>query len=132
MESILRAAFMIPATDEEAWRLDRYLDALSRMDTVRRVGRVVEMVGLLVESEGPAAAVGDFAGLAGGFCVGVKVGAAVTGTSGTMSRAVGVAVVDSGTVSVPAPTHHVTPGCRQVSREVRTVGDEKCKSMRHR
>ena len=37
-----------------------HLDAVETIDTVRRTGRVVEMVGLLVESEGPAAAVGDF------------------------------------------------------------------------
>ncbi len=42
------------------WNLDRYLTAIECIDTVRRVGRVAEMVGLLVESEGPAAAVGDF------------------------------------------------------------------------
>ncbi len=51
---------MSPTGSQETWRLDRYLTALNKMETVRRVGRVVEMVGLLVESEGPAAAVGDF------------------------------------------------------------------------
>lgn len=42
------------------WDLDRCLSAVHRMDTFRWTGRVVEMVGLLVESEGPAVAVGDF------------------------------------------------------------------------
>lgn len=40
--------------------LPRLLEAVERVESVRRTGRVVEMVGLLVESEGPAAAVGDF------------------------------------------------------------------------
>lgn len=40
--------------------LGRLLEAVERVESVRRTGRVVEMVGLLVESEGPAAAVGDF------------------------------------------------------------------------
>lgn len=44
----------------DLWNLARYLGEVERIDTVRRTGRVVEMVGLLVESEGPAAAVGDF------------------------------------------------------------------------
>ena len=51
---------MSPIGSQETWRLDRYLTALNKIETVRRVGRVVEMVGLLVESEGPAAALGDF------------------------------------------------------------------------
>ncbi len=37
-----------------------YLAALERMDTLRQVGEVVEMIGLLIESRGPAAAIGDF------------------------------------------------------------------------
>ena len=44
----------------DIWNLARYLDAVNRTEPIRRIGRVVEMVGLLVESEGPAAAVGDF------------------------------------------------------------------------
>ncbi|MBL8295992.1 MAG: FliI/YscN family ATPase [Bryobacterales bacterium] len=42
------------------WDLDRCLNVVNTMDTFRWTGRVVEMVGLLVESEGPAVAVGDF------------------------------------------------------------------------
>ncbi|MFN7918628.1 MAG: FliI/YscN family ATPase [Bryobacteraceae bacterium] len=45
---------------EDCWRIERYLDALERMETCRWSGRVAELVGLLVESDGPAAAVGDF------------------------------------------------------------------------
>ena len=44
----------------DIWNLARYLSAVDQSVTVRRTGRVVEMVGLLVESEGPASAVGDF------------------------------------------------------------------------
>ncbi len=40
--------------------LPQYLAKLDRMETARWTGSVVEMVGLLVESNGPAAAVGDF------------------------------------------------------------------------
>lgn len=38
----------------------RYLEAVQGMETIACVGEVVEMAGLLVESTGPAAAIGDF------------------------------------------------------------------------
>jgi len=44
--------------------LDRYFDSLARTDPMRIMGRVSEMVGLLIESEGPQAAVGDFCEIA--------------------------------------------------------------------
>ncbi|MBI3679617.1 MAG: FliI/YscN family ATPase [Acidobacteria bacterium] len=44
----------------ESIQLSPYFDAVSRADTLRWVGAVTAMVGLLVESSGPAAAVGDF------------------------------------------------------------------------
>jgi FliI/YscN family ATPase len=40
--------------------LKRYHQTLARLDTFRWTGTVKELVGLLIESEGPAAAVGDF------------------------------------------------------------------------
>jgi FliI/YscN family ATPase len=40
--------------------LDRYFDSLNRTDPMLLLGRVSEMVGLLIESDGPPAAVGDF------------------------------------------------------------------------
>jgi len=40
--------------------LEPYLAALERIDPVQRVGRVTRIAGLVIESEGPAAAVGDF------------------------------------------------------------------------
>src|ERR1700684_3846650 len=40
--------------------LSRYTAALDRIQPVRMEGEVVELVGLIVESRGPAAAVGDF------------------------------------------------------------------------
>lgn len=40
--------------------LGRYFEALPRIDPVRSAGRVTDIVGLLVESEGPATAIGDF------------------------------------------------------------------------
>jgi len=40
--------------------LRRYIAELDNMDTIPYKGRVVELVGLLVESRGPSAAVGDF------------------------------------------------------------------------
>jgi flagellum-specific ATP synthase len=41
-------------------KLASYYDKLQRIETFRRTGVVTELVGLLVESNGPAAAVGDF------------------------------------------------------------------------
>lgn len=40
--------------------LPHYISLLSRLDSVRMEGEVVELVGLIVESRGPAAAIGDF------------------------------------------------------------------------
>src|SRR6266699_6001878 len=40
--------------------LTRYTAILNRMQPVRMEGEVVELVGLIVESRGPAAAIGDF------------------------------------------------------------------------
>jgi FliI/YscN family ATPase len=46
----------------ETERLDLtpHFDLVARAEPVRWTGRVVELIGLLIESEGPAAAVGDF------------------------------------------------------------------------
>jgi FliI/YscN family ATPase len=44
----------------EFWDLSRYVSALDGMETRRCTGRVTKLAGLLVESEGPGAAVGDF------------------------------------------------------------------------
>ncbi len=43
-----------------AMNLKPYYDKLARIETCRWTGSVTELVGLLVESKGPAAAVGDF------------------------------------------------------------------------
>jgi flagellum-specific ATP synthase len=40
--------------------LSQYTALLDRMEPVRREGEVIELVGLIVESRGPAAAMGDF------------------------------------------------------------------------
>ena len=40
--------------------LQEYLGALTRIETLQWAGRVRELVGLLVSSDGPAAAMGDF------------------------------------------------------------------------
>jgi flagellum-specific ATP synthase len=41
-------------------QLDRYLKTLERTDPLQWTGKVSQIIGLLVESEGPAAAIGDF------------------------------------------------------------------------
>ena len=45
---------------ELSFDLARYTTLLSRLQPVRMEGEVVELVGLIVESRGPAAAIGDF------------------------------------------------------------------------
>jgi len=45
---------------QERFELPRYLEAVDRSEPWRWAGTVVEIVGLLIESEGPAAALGDF------------------------------------------------------------------------
>jgi len=44
----------------ERLRLDPYIDGVAAMNPVRWSGEVTEVIGLLVESRGPVAAVGDF------------------------------------------------------------------------
>jgi flagellum-specific ATP synthase len=44
----------------DGWRLDPFLEVLNKGDFCRWCGRVSELVGLLIEADGPAAAVGDF------------------------------------------------------------------------
>src|SRR5580658_7654467 len=48
----------MPATIEIDF--NRYTTLLSRLQPVRMEGEIVELVGLIVESRGPAAAMGDF------------------------------------------------------------------------
>jgi len=47
-------------TADDRIDLTPYLERISRTDPFRFTGTVVELVGLLVESQGPAAAIGDF------------------------------------------------------------------------
>jgi len=49
--------------------MDRYLETVERTDPIRLTGRVVEIIGLVIESRGPAVSVGDVClieGLRGG------------------------------------------------------------------
>ena len=48
---------MLPQPDHS---LRAYLSDLREIELVPRTGEVIELVGLLVESRGPAAAIGDF------------------------------------------------------------------------
>ena len=45
---------------EPAWNVADYLSVLERVNPVRLTGVVTQVVGLLIESDGPAAALGDF------------------------------------------------------------------------
>jgi FliI/YscN family ATPase len=45
---------------QELWNLAAVFDAFERVNPLRWVGRVVETEGLLIESEGPVSALGDF------------------------------------------------------------------------
>ncbi len=45
---------------ERYFDLAKYTGLLDRMETIRWTGHIAEMVGLIVESEGPAAAISDF------------------------------------------------------------------------
>src|SRR4051794_9058608 len=51
---------MTHAADMPALDLSRFSAILNRMDPITTSGEVVELVGLLVESRGPSAAIGDF------------------------------------------------------------------------
>lgn len=43
-----------------AWSVQPYLEALRTVEPLRWSGRITDQVGLLIESEGPAASIGDF------------------------------------------------------------------------
>jgi len=47
-------------SENEAFPLDAYLNVVGRVNPFRWTGRVTQIVGLLVESQGPSTAVGDF------------------------------------------------------------------------
>ena len=49
-----------PLNNSAEFDLNRYAALLGRMEPIRMEGEVVEQVGLLVESRGPVAAIGDF------------------------------------------------------------------------
>ncbi len=51
---------MTPSSFADKLDLKPYFSALSGIDTVRHMGEVVELIGLLIESRGPATAIGDF------------------------------------------------------------------------
>ena len=51
---------MLNASIPEPLNLAPYLAVLQSIDTLRHIGEVVELIGLLIESRGPAAAIGDF------------------------------------------------------------------------
>ena len=55
--------------------LERYINHLPRIDPLRSTGEIVELRGLLIESTGPAAAIGDFCEIlgAGGRTIRVQV-----------------------------------------------------------
>ena len=44
----------------DAWSTKPYLNTLDKMDPWRRCGRVTDLVGLLIEADGPATGIGDF------------------------------------------------------------------------
>ena len=58
-----RARLCGPGT-ESLMKLAPYYEKLAKIETCRWTGAVTEMVGLLVESNGPAAAIGDFCEIA--------------------------------------------------------------------
>ena len=47
-------------SNPEKLNLKRYLDMVASAEAVRWVGKVTNIIGLLIESQGPAAAIGDF------------------------------------------------------------------------
>lgn len=46
-------------THEVRWNTEKYVDYLSQIDPVRVNGKVTQVIGLTVESEGPDASVGE-------------------------------------------------------------------------
>ncbi len=86
-----------------------------KTDTVEKVGRVVEVRGLIIESEGPEACIGDVCEI-------------VSPRSGHKVLAEVVGFRDSRLLLIPyQQTHHIHPGCRTTASQKQNVfpgGDE--------
>jgi len=42
-----------------SWNKDRYLDIIKKTDTIKEIGKITEIIGLTIESDGPKSSIGD-------------------------------------------------------------------------
>ena len=42
-----------------SWNKDRYLDIIKKTDTIKEIGKIIEIIGLTIESDGPKSSIGD-------------------------------------------------------------------------
>ena len=42
-----------------SWNKDKYLDIISKTDTIKQIGKITEIIGLTIEADGPRSSIGD-------------------------------------------------------------------------
>jgi flagellum-specific ATP synthase len=42
-----------------SWNKDKYLDIINKTDTIKEIGKITEIIGLTIESDGPKSSIGD-------------------------------------------------------------------------
>ena len=42
-----------------SWNKDKYLDIIKKTNTIKEVGKISEIIGLTIESDGPKSSIGD-------------------------------------------------------------------------
>lgn len=42
-----------------SWNKDKYLNIINRTDTIKQIGKITEIIGLTIESDGPKSSIGD-------------------------------------------------------------------------
>ena len=42
-----------------SWNKDKYLNIVEKADTIKEIGKITEIIGLTIESDGPKSSIGD-------------------------------------------------------------------------
>ena len=42
-----------------SWNKDKYLDIINKTNTIKEIGKITEIIGLTIESDGPKSSIGD-------------------------------------------------------------------------
>ena len=42
-----------------SWNKNKYLDIINKTETIKEIGKITEIIGLTIESDGPRSSIGD-------------------------------------------------------------------------